>query len=95
MGVHVVFGSSRGLRQGDPLSPMLFILVMEALSKMMHRAVIAGLLKGFDASLRGHSNVTVTHLIFADDTFVFSDAEVSQLAHLGTDPCMVPGCVRS
>lgn len=34
------FGSSRGLRLGDPLSSMLFILVMEALRRMMDRLVL-------------------------------------------------------
>ena len=38
------FRSSRGLRQRDPLSPMLFLVMMEVFSKMMKRAEGAGLL---------------------------------------------------
>ena len=46
------FGSSRGLRQGDLLSPMLFLVMMEVFNKMMKRVEGAGLLRGFRADGR-------------------------------------------
>jgi hypothetical protein len=63
------FGSSRGLRQGDPLSPLLFVFVVEALSQMISAAVQGGLLEGFKVG-----NTSISHCLFADDTLIFCNA---------------------
>nr|XP_016510137.1 PREDICTED: uncharacterized protein LOC107827506 [Nicotiana tabacum] len=76
------FGSSRGLRQRDPLSLMLFILVMDALSKMMDRAAAKGFLRGFSAPTGVPSARRVSHLLFAVDTLIFYDADMDQLTYL-------------
>lgn len=52
------FGSSRGLRQGDPMSPLLFIMVSEVLSKMITRAKGEYIL-GF---MIGRGNCRISHL---------------------------------
>ena len=62
------FQSSRGLRQGDPLSPYLFVIVMEALSCLLKRAKEGGFLPRWQLSGRGRAGVEITHLLFADDT---------------------------
>jgi hypothetical protein len=71
------FDSSRGIRQGDPLSPLLFVFVMEALSRMLFARINDGLLEGFKVD-----NVTVSHLLFADDTLIFCKDSPDQLAYL-------------
>ena len=76
------FGSSRGLRQGDPLSPFLFDIVMEALSRMLVVAIVAGQFLGFSVGNASSSLMTVSHLLFADDTLVFCDADSNHIAAL-------------
>jgi hypothetical protein len=76
------FGSSRGIRQGDPLSPLLFLLVMEVLSRMLSRMEEAGLIRGFKAGKPQEEGISISHLLFADDTIVFCDADPEQLLHL-------------
>ena len=62
---------SRGIRQGDPLSPYIFILCSELLSGLCNRAQETGQLAGIRVA-RGCPQVN--HLLFADDTMFFAKA---------------------
>lgn len=57
----------RGLRHGDPISPYLFILVMEVFHILIHKKVREGLVQGVSIA-RGAPKIT--NLFFADDYFV-------------------------
>ena len=77
------FGSSCGVRQGDPLSPFLFVLVIEAFSRMISGIYSRGLIYGFSVGSRELDRVEVFYLLFADDTLVFCTADTSQISHIG------------
>ena len=65
------FRSSRGLRQGDPLSPYLFVLGMEVFSLLVDRAAEGGFISSYKFKGRNGTERQITHLLFADDTLVF------------------------
>jgi hypothetical protein len=64
------FKVGKGLRQGDPLSPFLFLIVAEGLAGMMKRAVAVGKFKGYQVS----QSIQFQLLQFADDTILMGEA---------------------
>ncbi|GJV72620.1 RNA-directed DNA polymerase, eukaryota [Tanacetum coccineum] len=58
-----------GLKQGDPLAPLLFILVMKSLHLSFCRVVQAGMFKG----IRLNSSISVSHLFYADDALIIGE----------------------
>lgn len=75
------FKASRGLRRDDPISPMLFIIVMEALHKLLSRVRETSLFKGLSVG-RGDGRMEITHLFFANDTLIFCESEKRALLNV-------------
>ncbi|GKV01050.1 hypothetical protein SLEP1_g13646 [Rubroshorea leprosula] len=65
------FKVSRGLRQGDPLSPFLFFIIAKGLNGLVTEAVKNGKLKGVEV---GNRSFSISHLQYADDTILFGRA---------------------
>jgi len=70
---------SRGLRQGDPLSPHIFILCTEVLSALCEKGQADGSLPGVRVA-RGCP--AINHLLFADDTMFFCKSKASCVSAL-------------
>ena len=68
------FQSSRGLRQGDPLSPYLFVIGMAALSGMLKRVVEGNFISGCRFGGRDRRELVISHLLYADDIVLFCEA---------------------
>lgn len=62
---------TRGIRQGDPLSPYLFLLCAEALSSLIRHAENIGSITGVPTSKKGPR---LSHLFFADESLLFCKA---------------------
>lgn len=69
------FSPSKGLRQGDPLSPYLFIIRMEMLSRAISNAEERNLIHGIKF---GPTAPSISHLLFSEDLLIFSKASKSE-----------------
>ena len=76
------FPSSRGLKQGDPLSSYLFIIGMEALNCLINRAIEGNYLSDSKIADRRGEELVISHLLYADDTLLFCEADKDQLKFL-------------
>lgn len=70
------FKGRKGLRQGDPISPYLFVIAMEVLSLILDENTRISLLFGFHPKCFG---IRLTHLCFADDLLIFSTANLPSI----------------
>ena len=70
---HIV--PTRGIRQGDPLSPYLFLICLEGLHRLIPTATNNGDIKGVSLCRNGPK---LTHLLFPDDNLLFCRATRSE-----------------
>ncbi|VFQ70835.1 unnamed protein product [Cuscuta campestris] len=75
---HGFFPMTRGVKQGDPLSPLLFILGFEAFSRYLNQSMESNTIKRFNlGSVRMPS-----HLIYADELMIFTKGDILNLLKL-------------
>ncbi|CAL1402069.1 unnamed protein product [Linum trigynum] len=73
------FMPTRGLRQGDPLSPLLFVLCTEGFAALLNKAISDNRLAGVKVAPRA---TRISHLFFADDSYMFLRRNLQECENL-------------
>ncbi|CAL1358940.1 unnamed protein product [Linum trigynum] len=73
------FNSSRGLRQGDPLSPLLFVLCTKGFATLLRKAISEKKLEGVKVAPRAPR---ISHLFFANDSYLFLQGSLQECENL-------------
>ena len=72
------FRAGKGLRQGCPLAPLLFLIVVEELSRALLSAKECGVLCGISFG----NDISISHVLFVDDIVMVSDGSEESLSTL-------------
>jgi hypothetical protein len=59
------------LREGSPQSPLMFVIVMEALGRLIYAVVSGGLLFDFFVGTGNVGEFDISHILFASDMIIF------------------------
>jgi len=84
------FNPTRGIRQGDPLPPYLFVACMERLSQLIETLHMTGQWKAIPITRGG---TQLSHLMFADDVVLFGEASIEQAQVI--ENCLTEFCTWS
>ncbi|CAN4100742.1 unnamed protein product [Withania somnifera] len=78
------FSIQKGLKQGGPLFPFLFILAIEGLSQLLSKTKELQWVQEFQVGNNPSTTVNVSHLLYADYTLIFCGADRQQVSNLNT-----------